>query len=332
VRACQSFGRIDAVQAITIPEYGGPEVLRWETVPDAVAGPGEVLVEVAATAVNRADTMQRQGLYPPPPGASAYPGLECAGTVRALGDGVTGLQVGDQVCALLSGGGYAELVAVPAGQLLPIPGGLSPVEAAALPEVACTVWSNVGQLAHLGPGETFLVHGGASGIGTHAVQVGRALGARVLCTAGSPAKLERCRELGAEVAVNYRDEDFVAAAGDGADVILDHIGARYLARNIEALAPNGRLVIIGMQGGRKAELDIGALLAKRGSIIATGLRARPVAEKSAIVTAVHQRVWPWVAAGTVRPVIDRVLPIAEAAQAHRALEAGEHVGKIVLTF
>lgn len=317
------------MQAITIDEPGGPEVLRWETVPDPVPGPGEVLVRVAATAVNRADLMQRQGLYPPPPGAPAYPGLECAGTILALGDGVAGWRVGDEVCALLAGGGYAELVAVPAGQLLPVPDGLSLTEAASLPEVACTVWSNVGVLAALKEGETLLVHGGASGIGTHAIQVGVALGARVVVTAGSPEKLERCRELGAELAVNYRTEDFVAAVG-GADVILDVVGAKYLARNLDALAVNGRLVIIGMQGGRKAELDIGTLVAKRGSVIATSLRARPAAEKAEIVAAVHQRVWPWIAAGRVRPVVDRVLPITAAAEAHRVVDAGEHVGKVVL--
>jgi len=216
------------VQAITIPEHGGPEVLTWASVPDPVPGPGEVLLEVAASAVNRADLMQRQGLYPPPPGASPYPGLECAGTIRALGDGVRGWQVGDAVCALLTGGGYAELVAVPAGQLLPVPAGLSALEAAALPEAACTVWSNVGQLAHLAAGETLLVHGGASGIGTHAIQVGLALGARVLCTAGSPVKLERCRELGAAVAIDHCADDFVARTLQvgGADVILDVIGAK----------------------------------------------------------------------------------------------------------
>jgi putative PIG3 family NAD(P)H quinone oxidoreductase len=277
--------------------------------------------------------MQRQGLYPPPPGASPYPGLECAGTIRALGEGVPGWQVGDAVCALLTGGGYAELVAVPAGQLLPVPAGLSALEAAALPEAACTVWSNVGQLAHLAAGETLLVHGGASGIGTHAIQVGLALGARVLCTAGSPAKLERCRELGAAVAIDHRADDFVARTLQvgGADVILDVIGAKYLARNVEALATGGRLVVIGLQGGARAELDLGALMAKRASLIATTLRSRPVEEKAEIVAAVHQRVWPWVGAGQVRPVIDRVLPMTEVAEAHRVVEASEHVGKVVLT-
>jgi len=324
------------VQAITIREPGGPEVLRWEVVPDPVPGPGEVLVEVAAAGVNRADLMQREGQYPPPPGAPPYPGLECAGRVAALGAGVTGWRVGDEVCALLTGGGYAEQVAVPAGQLLPVPAGLSPTEAAALPEVACTVWANVGIAARLRPAETLLVHGGASGIGTHAIQVGKRLGATVLCTAGSAAKLARCRELGADAAFDYREEDFVArtaeeTGGHGADVILDNMGAKYLARNLAALAVNGRLAIIGMQGGTKAELDLGALMGRRGSITATSLRARPAAEKAEIVAAVRERVWPWVAAGTVRPVVDRVLPMRSAAEAHRVVAAGEHVGKVVLT-
>jgi putative PIG3 family NAD(P)H quinone oxidoreductase len=324
------------VHAITIPRPGGPEVLSWDEVPDPEPAAGEVLVEVAATAVNRADLMQREGRYPPPPGAPPYPGLECSGRIVALGPGVAGWHVGEQVCALLSGGGYAELVAVPVGQLLPVPAGLSLLDAAALPEAACTVWSNVGQLAHLRDGETFLVHGGASGIGTHAIQVAKRLGARVLCTAGTAAKRERCIELGAEVAIDYRGEDFVARAreesgGRGVDVVLDNMGAEYLARNLDVLAPNGRLAIIGTQGGLRAELDLGRLLHKRGTIMATTLRARPTAEKAAIVAAVRARVWPWVAEGEVRPVVDRVLPLPQAAEAHRVVEAGEHVGKVVLS-
>jgi putative PIG3 family NAD(P)H quinone oxidoreductase len=324
------------VHAITIPRPGGPEVLSWDEVPDPEPAAGEVLVEVAATAVNRADLMQREGRYPPPPGAPPYPGLECSGRIVALGPGVAGWHVGEQVCALLSGGGYAELVAVPVGQLLPVPAGLSLLDAAALPEAACTVWSNVGQLAHLRDGETFLVHGGASGIGTHAIQVAKRLGARVLCTAGTAAKRERCIELGAEVAIDYRGEDFVARAreesgGRGVDVVLDNMGAEYLARNLDVLAPNGRLAIIGTQGGLRAELDLGRLLHKRGTITATTLRARPAAEKAAIVAAVRARVWPWVAEGEVRPVVDRVLPLPQAAEAHRVVEAGEHVGKVVLS-
>lgn len=310
-------------------------MLEWTEVPDPEPAHGEVLVDVVASAVNRADLMQREGHYPPPPGAPPYPGLECAGRISALGHGVTGWPVGAEVCALLSGGGYAERVAVPAGQLLPVPAGLSLVEAAALPEVACTVWSNVGQLAHLREGESFLVHGGASGIGTHAIQVAKRLGARVLCTAGSAAKRERCRQLGADAAIDYREDDFVARAqeetgGRGVDVILDNMGAAYLARNIDALAPNGRLVVIGMQGGTRTELDLGRLMRKRASVAATTLRARPAGEKAAIVAAVRERVWPWISDGSVRPVIDRVVPMADAAEAHRVIEAGEHVGKVVL--
>ena len=321
------------MRAVTIPEPGGPEALVWAEVPDPEAGPGEVLVEVASSGVNRADVLQRQGFYDPPPGASRYPGLECAGRVVAVGPGVGGWRVGDEVCALLAGGGYAELVNVPAGQLLPVPEGVGLVAAGALPEVACTVWSNVFRTAGLRAGETLLVHGGASGIGTFAIQLARALGARVAVTAGSAEKLARCRELGAEVLVNYHEGDFVAelAAIGGADVILDIVGARYLALNIAALAPGGRLAVIGFQGGVKAELDLRALLAKRGSISATSLRARPAEEKAAIVAEVREHVWPLFAEGRLRPVVDRLLPLPEAAAAHRVLEAGGHVGKVLLT-
>ncbi|MFE0460055.1 NAD(P)H-quinone oxidoreductase [Kitasatospora sp. NPDC058965] len=323
------------MHAITIPQPGGPEVLTWAKVDDPVPGEGEVLVEVAATAVNRADLLQRQGHYPPPPGAPEYLGLECAGRIAALGPGVSGWAVGDEVCALLAGGGYAELVAVPVGQLLPIPRGLGLVAAAALPEVAATVWSNVFMVAHLHPGETVLLHGGASGIGTMATQLAKAVGAKVVVTAGSEKKLARCKELGADVLVNYREQDFVqavaeATGGHGADVVLDIMGGKYLARNVDALAVAGRLVIIGLQGGRSGELDLGKLLAKRGAVVATSLRPRPLAEKAAIVAAVREHVWPLVESGVVKPVIDRVLPLAEAGEAHRALEAGEQVGKIVL--
>ncbi|WP_236243937.1 NAD(P)H-quinone oxidoreductase [Streptomyces sp. CC210A] len=324
------------MHAITIPEPGGPEALVWAEVPDPVPGEGEVLVDVAATAVNRADLLQRQGFYPPPPGAPVYPGLECSGRVAAVGPGATGWAVGDEVCALLAGGGYAEKVAVPAGQLLPVPNGVDVVTAAALPEVAATVWSNVFMVAHLRPGETLLVHGGASGIGTMAIQLGKAVGARVAVTAGSPDKLARCAELGADVLIDYREQDFVqevrkATGGAGADVILDIIGAKYLERNVEALAVNGRLAVIGLQGGRKAELNLGALLAKRAAVTATSLRGRPLAEKAAIVAAVREHVWPLVAAGAVRPVVDRVLPMTAAAEAHRVLEDSTHVGKVLLT-
>ncbi|MGW2546221.1 NAD(P)H-quinone oxidoreductase [Kitasatospora sp. NPDC001574] len=323
------------MHAMTIPEPGGPEALVWAEVPDPVPGEGEVLVEVAATAVNRADLLQRQGLYNPPPGSSPYPGLECAGRITALGPGVAGWAVGDEVCALLVGGGYAERVAVPVGQLLPVPKGLTPEEAAALPEVACTVWSNVFLTANLRPGETVLVHGGASGIGTMAIQLAKAVGARVAVTAGSAGKLARCAELGADVLIDYREQDFVevlreATDGAGADVILDIMGARYLQRNVDALAVNGRLVIIGLQGGVQGELNLNTLLRKRGAVIATNLRGRPLAEKAAIVAAVREHVWPLVESGVVKPVIDRVVPLADAVAAHRALEAGEQVGKVVL--
>jgi putative PIG3 family NAD(P)H quinone oxidoreductase len=323
------------VHAITIPTPGGPEALTWAEVPDPQPGPGQVLVEVAATAVNRADLMQRQGNYPPPPGAPPYPGLECSGRIVALGPGVTGWAVGTTVCALLAGGGYAEQVAVPAGQLLPVPAGLSMAEAAALPEVACTVWANVMMGAGLHPGQVFLVHGGASGIGTMAIQVASRWGARVFCTAGSERKRERCRELGAAVAIDYRAEDFVArvkeeTAGAGADLILDNMGAAYLARNVDALAVNGRLEVIGMQGGRVGELNVGLLMAKRATIHSSSLRARPVPEKAEIVAAVGASLWPAIEAGEIRPVVDRVLPIEQAAEAHRLVEAGEHIGKVVL--
>jgi putative PIG3 family NAD(P)H quinone oxidoreductase len=321
--------------AITIPEPGGPESLVWNEVPDPVPGEGEVLVEVVASAVNRADIMQRQGYYDPPPGASPYPGLECSGRIAALGPGVSGWSVGDEVCALLAGGGYAEKVAVPAGQLMPVPEGLDLKQAAALPEVACTVWSNVFMIAHLHPGETLLVHGGSSGIGTMAIQLGKAVGARVAVTAGTKEKLDFCAELGADILVNYREQDFVAEVkqatdGAGADVILDNMGAKYLDRNVQALAVNGRLAIIGMQGGVKGELNIGALLGKRAAISATSLRARPLAEKAAIAAAVREHVWPLITQGHVRPVVDRELPMAEAAQAHRVVEASEHIGKVLL--
>ena len=323
------------MQAITIPAPGGPGVLTLAEVPDPFPGPGEVLIDIAAAGLNRADLLQRQGLYPPPPGAPPYPGMECSGTISAVGEGVTGWRPGDEVCALLGGGGYAEKVAVAAGQVLPVPDGIGLIEAAALPEAACTVHSNVVAAGRLAAGETLLVHGGASGIGTFAIQLGRALGVTVACTAGTQDKLSRCRALGAALAISYRDEDFVAALGEftggrGADVILDVMGASYLTRNLAALASNGRLVIIGMQGGTKAEIDLGALLRKRASVIATTLRARPEQEKAAIVAAVREQVWPLVKAGQIQPVIDTVLPLAEAGGAHELMESGSHTGKILL--
>ena len=324
------------MRAITIPSPGGPESLAIAEVPDPVPAADEVVIAVAAAGVNRADIMQRQGFYPPPPGAPPYPGLECAGRIAALGDNVSGWLIGDEVCALLAGGGYAEQVAVPAGQVLPLPGGVAVTDSASLPEAACTVYSNVVQLSGLSAGETFLVHGGASGIGTFAIQLGVALGARVTCTAGTPAKLDRCRELGAELAIGYRDEDFVDAImaftdGRGADVILDIMGASYLQRNIAALATGGRLAIIGLQGGAKAEIDLSAMHRKRATVRATTLRARPTQEKAAIVAAVKEAVWPLVSGAQIRPVIDTVLPLDQAPQAHRLMEANKNVGKILLT-
>ncbi|MFI2236692.1 NAD(P)H-quinone oxidoreductase [Streptomyces chrestomyceticus] len=324
------------MRAITIPEPGGPDALVWAEVPDPQPSEGEVLVEVAATAVNRADLLQRQGFYDPPPGAPPYPGLECAGRVKALGPGVSGWSVGDEVCALLAGGGYAEQVVVPAGQLMPVPKGLDMAAAAALPEVSCTVWSNVFMIAHLRPGETLLVHGGSSGIGTMAIQLAKAVGARVAVTAGSADKLARCAELGADILVNYREQDFVqelrkATDGKGADVILDIMGAKYLGPNVKALATNGRLAIIGLQGGAKGELHLGALLTKRAAVTATSLRGRPLAEKASIVAAVREHVWPLIENGRVKPIVDRTLPITEAAEAHRVVDASGHVGKVVLT-
>jgi putative PIG3 family NAD(P)H quinone oxidoreductase len=323
------------MHAVVITEPGEPEVLRWLEVPDPVPGPGEVVIDIAASGVNRADLMQRQGLYPPPAGAPPYPGLECAGRIRSAGDGVTDWRPGDEVCALLAGGGYAEQVVVPAGQVLPLPPKVSVTTAASFPETACTVYSNVFQLAALQGGETLLVHGGSSGIGTMAIQLGKAFGARVACTAGSAEKLARCRELGADIAINYREEDFVAAlhdatGGAGADVILDIMGASYLARNLAALATDGRLVIIGRQGGSRAEIDLGVLQGKRASVHATTLRARPAGQKAAVVAAVREHVWPLIGTGQVQAVIDRELPMSQAPAAHRAMAASEHIGKILL--
>lgn len=324
------------MRAVVVTEPGDVDVLTWGQVPEPSPGPGEVLVEVAASAVNRADLLQRQGFYPPPPGASEILGLECSGRVVGLGTGVTTWSVGDEVCALLAGGGYAERVAVPVGQCMPVPAGIDLVTAAALPEVACTVWSNVVQVARLRTGESFLVHGGSSGIGTMAIQVAKALGASpVLCTVGTAAKAEACKQLGADVVINYRDEQFPARAKDatggrGVDVVLDIIGARYLAANVETLAPDGRLVVIGLQGGASAELDLGLLLRSRASISATTLRGRPLEQKAAICTAVVDGLWPLVATGQVRPVIDRVLAMTEVRDAHRLVAESGHVGKVVL--
>ncbi|BBZ50496.1 NAD(P)H-quinone oxidoreductase [Mycobacterium heidelbergense] len=314
-----------------------PDRLSWQEVPDATAGPGEVLIRVAAAGVNRADVLQAAGKYPPPPGASDIIGMEVSGVIAEAGPDVTEWAVGQEVCALLAGGGYAEYVAVPAGQVMPVPDGVDLVDAAGLPEVACTVWSNLVLTAHLSAGQLLLMHGGASGIGTHAIQVARALGARVAVTAGSAEKLAFCRELGAAITINYRDEDFVARLREetgGADVIFDIMGASYLDRNIDALATDGQLVIIGMQGGVTAELNIGKLLAKRARVIGTTLRGRPVNgpnSKSEIAHAVTASVWPMIADGRVRPIIGARLPIEQAGDSHRQLVAGKVTGKIVLT-
>jgi len=313
---------------------GGPESLQWREAPDPVAGPGEVTIQIAAAGVNRADLLQRQGLYDPPPGSSSIIGLECSGVVTALGPGVTSLAIGDKVVALLAGGGYAQQVAVPVGQVLPLPAGLSLIEGAALPEVACTVWSNVFMSAHLQQGEWLLIHGGGSGIGTMAIQLARAMGARIAVTAGSAVKLEVCAALGADILINYREQDFAEVLSDeigGVDVILDLMGAKYLARNIQILNRNGRLAIIGLQGGTKAEINLNELLRKNATIHAASLRGRPMAEKAAICEQVAAFVWPWIHAGLVKPVIGRQLPFNEAGEAHRMLEAGEVTGKIVLT-
>jgi putative PIG3 family NAD(P)H quinone oxidoreductase len=323
------------MRAVVMSSHGGPEVLRWDRVPDVQAGPGEVVLDVVGTAVNRADLRQREGFYPAPPGASDVLGLECSGRIAAVGAEVRGWEVGDEVCALLAGGGYAEQVAVPAVQLLPVPAGVALLEAAALPEVCATVWSTVFMLGSLAPGESILVHGGGSGIGTAAIQLAAAHGCRVLTTAGSPEKLERCRDLGADVLIDYRSEDFVErvrneTGGRGVDMVLDPIGADYLSRNLDALAVGGRQVSIGIQSGNRAELNIGTLLTKRLSIMGATLRARPPAEKGEIMAAVRAHVWPRIARGEFRVVVDRVLPITDVAEAHRVVAASEHVGKVLL--
>ncbi|ALE85993.1 NAD(P)H-quinone oxidoreductase [Pseudonocardia sp. HH130629-09] len=323
--------------AITLSEYGGPENMAWAQVPDPEPAPGEVVLDVVSSAVNRADLLQVQGNYPVPPGASEILGLECAGRIAALGEGVTGWSVGDEVCALLVGGGYATKVAVPAPQLLPVPEGVSLTEAGGLPEVACTVWSNVFLEGRLAEGETFLVQGGSSGIGTHAIQVAKAFGARVAATAGHADRLQFCRDLGADIVIDYHDDIAEALKkatdGHGADIILDNMGAKGLTNNLSALARDGRLMIIGMQGGVKAELNIGALLAKRGHISAMGLRGRPVEgphSKAEVVAGVAGNVWPLFADGRVRPVVFERFAMSDAAEAHRRLDAGGVTGKLLL--
>jgi putative PIG3 family NAD(P)H quinone oxidoreductase len=311
------------------------EQLTWQEVPDISPDSGEVLIKVSAAGVNRADVLQAAGNYPPPPGASQIIGLEVSGTIVEVGGGVDQWAIGQQVCGLLAGGGYAEFVAVPSGQVMPVPDGVPLHHAAGLPEAACTVWSNLMMTARLEAGQLLLIHGGASGIGTHAIQVALALGSRVAVTAGSTNKLELCRELGAEITINYRDEDFVerVRAEGGADVILDIMGAAYLDRNVDALATEGRMVTIGMQGGVKAELNLGKLLVKRAGVIGTTLRSRPVTGrggKSEIVTETVENVWPMIADGQVRPIIGAEFPIEQARAAHELLVSGEVSGKIVL--
>lgn len=322
------------MRAVTAPTPGGIESLQVVDRPTPEAAPGEVLIRVTAAGVNRADLLQRQGFYDPPPGATDILGLECSGDIVSVGEGVTDLQPGEHVCALLTGGGYAEYVAVPAGQVAIAPDGVSLTEAGGLMEVAATVWSNVFMMGKLRHGETLLVHGGGSGIGTMAIQLGKAFGATVVTTVGSAAKAEVCRSLGADVVINYKEEDFASvmkADGLAADVILDIIGAKYLAANVSALATAGRLVIIGMQGGVKAELNLGALLSKRAAVMATSLRARPASEKAAIVSAMVAQVWPLLTDGTVRPIVHATYPLEDVRAAHQELEESTHTGKVLLT-
>ena len=323
------------MRAIAVTEPGGPEVMVVGEQPVPQLNGGELLVKVAAAGVNRADCMQRRGDYPPPPGASDILGLEVSGTVAALGEGVSGWQVGDPVCALLAGGGYAEYCAVPAPQCLPVPAGVDLVDAAALPEVALTVWTNVFERGGLKPGETLLVHGGSSGIGTMAIQLASALGATVFVTAGSTEKCDACEALGAARAFNYREVDFVEAVRSvtgGVDVVLDMVGGPYLDSNLGLLNLDGRLVIIALMGGARAEINLATLMRRRLIVTGTTLRARTIEEKGAVVDAVRARVWPLVESGRVRPVIHRRLRWSEAADAHRVMEASTHIGKLLLVF
>jgi NADPH2:quinone reductase len=326
------------MKAVYIVDPGGPEALQVREVEDPVPGPGEVLIDVVAAGINRADVQQRRGFYPPPPGASEVPGLEVSGRISGFGpDVVKPFAAGDKVVALLAGGGYAQKVAVPAEQVLRVPEGVDLVTAASLPETAATVYSNLFMTAQLQPGELVLVHGATGGIGTMAVQMAKAFGARVAATAGTEEKVSTARAfLGVDIAINYREQDFVeavraASGGRGADVILDVVGAKYLDKNVEALAPYGRLVIIGLQGGAKGELNIGLLLNKRAAIIGTALRPRPVEEKGVIMSAVREHVWPLVTDGSIKALVDRTFPLAEVQKAHEYFDSGEHVGKVLLT-
>ncbi|MFC7977975.1 NAD(P)H-quinone oxidoreductase [Streptomyces cinereoruber] len=316
------------MKAVSIREHGGPEVLEWIEVEDPTPAAGEVVVDVVASALNRADVMQRWGLYPLQPDWSPYPGLEVSGCVSAIGEGVTGWQVGDEVCALLTGGGYAQKVAVPAGQLLPVPKGIGLVEAAGLPEITATVWSNLVMTAGVKAGETLLVHGGAGGVGTMAIQVAKTLGARVVTTVGGPEKAGRARELGADVAIDYRTEDFTEHGPY--DVILDVVGGDYLERNVRSLAADGRLVVIGLQKGLEGQLNLAEIVFKRASVHGTTLRTRSKEYKAEVVAEVRKNVWPLIESGAVRLIVERTVPMAEAAEGHRLMEAGGHLGKILL--
>ncbi|KAL8032685.1 hypothetical protein ABFX02_13G112400 [Erythranthe guttata] len=323
------------MKTIVIAEAGGPEVLQLREVEDPKIKDDEVLIRIAATAINRADTLQRQGKHPPPKGESEYPGLECSGTIESVGKNVHRWKIGDQVCALVGGGGYAEKVAVPAGQVLPVPSGISLEEAASFPEVACTVWSTVFMTSRLAKGETFLIHGGSSGIGTFAIQVAKYHGVKVFVTAGSEEKLAACKNLGADVCINYKTEDFVErvkeeTGGKGVDVILDNIGGLYLKRNLESLNLDGRLFIIGFMGGSVAEINLTTLLYRRLTVQAAGLRGRQPENKALIVSEVEKNVWPAIAAGKIKPVVYKSLPLEEAAEAHRIMESSQHIGKIIL--
>jgi NADPH2:quinone reductase len=326
------------MRAITMNGFGGPEVLIEAQRPDPAPAAGEMLVRVSASGINRPDVLQRKGAYAPPPGASDLPGLEIAGTVIG-GDAAelaaAGFKLGDRVCALVAGGGYAELCAAPIAQCLPVPAGLSDIEAASLPETFFTVWSNVFDRGRLQAGETLLVQGGSSGIGVTAIQLGKALGARVLVTAGSDEKVAACLALGADVGINYKTQDFVAevkaaTAGRGADVVLDMVAGEYVAREVQCVADDGRIVIIAVQGGVQSGFNAGELLRRRLTITGSTLRPRPVAFKAAIAAALKATVWPLIEAGRIKPVINRVFPAAQAAQAHALMESGEHIGKIVL--
>jgi len=324
------------MRAVVFDQPGEADVLHVADVPEPAPGPGEVLLRVRATAVNRADLLQRRGFYPPPPGASSILGLEAAGEVEALGEGVSGWRTGERAAALLAGGGYAEKVAVPAGQLLHVPDSFDMIMAGAVPEVFLTAHDNLVTRGRLQRGETVLIHGGAGGVGTAAIQIAKHIGARVIVTAGSAERLERCRALGADELVNHREEDFVArvaeiTGGEGVAVILDIIGAAYLERNLQALARDGRLVVIGLQGGIRAEIDLNTMLSRRLSLVATTLRSRPVEQKTEIVRRAEADLLGGLSDGSLRPVVDRVLPLERAADAHRAMEAGEPVGKIVLS-